>query len=79
MWRHFPLQHFNNLTPEGRKRSLRRRARSRRLVKNGVKVIEVQLNQAVTKAEKLPKMEKWSKNEWLLRNAAGKFDTIQDL
>ena len=63
-----PLQHLNELTPEGRKRSLRRKARSRRLIKNGVKVIEAQLNQGGEVVQ-----------EWPLHNEAWKFDIIKDL
>ena len=62
-----PLQHINELTPEGRKRSLRRKARSRRLIKNGIKVIEAQLNQGGEVVQ-----------EWPLHNEA-KFDIIKDL
>ncbi|CAK9101989.1 unnamed protein product [Durusdinium trenchii] len=63
-----PLQHLNELTPEGRKRSQRRKARSRRLIKNGIKVIEAQLNQGGEIVQ-----------EWPLHNEAWKFDIVKDL
>lgn len=38
-----PIQHLNELTPEARKKSMQRRSRSKRLVRNGVKVMNEQL------------------------------------
>ena len=77
-----PIQHLNELTPEAKKKSMQRRARSRRLVKNGVKVMneQVYLGGEVLQEWPFPN-DAWKQREirefWHSLQSIGREETIR--
>lgn len=62
-----PLQHLNEITPEGWMKSQKRRNKSKRLTRNGIRVMEAHLLQGGELIQ-----------EWPMLNDAWKFPTVID-
>ena len=77
-----PIQHLNELTPEARKKSMKRRQRSKKLVRNGVKLMNEQLCLGGEVLQEWPfPNDAWRQREvqelWQALEQAGRSETVR--